>query len=326
MKRKAALILTVILLISALAGCKSGNAGDTGENSGEIKALIVMPDIDTFRQMLVDEATAVAGERGIQLDVLSASSSDEQVEMIKDGVSQGYDIILCNPADANTALQLEIAAGDLPIVFINSCPKESLLKEGKYVYAGSNEEEAGNFQAEYILNALQGKEELNVMVLKGEKGHSATNGRTSAVKKTLNASGKKINYVFEDYADWDTEKAKNMFNIFLKTQNSLDCVVCNNDSMALGIIEACKENNIDPSSVLILGVDATAEGCQAITDGEMSFTVCQSAAGQGKACIDAVETLLSGGNLADVEYGTENGLYVYVPFEPVSAENVSDYQ
>ncbi len=59
MKRKAALILTVILLISALAGCKSGNAGDTGENSGEIKALIVMPDIDTFRQMLVDRKSVV---------------------------------------------------------------------------------------------------------------------------------------------------------------------------------------------------------------------------------------------------------------------------
>lgn len=323
MKKKLALVLTVILMIASLSGCGSSSASG---DSGAVKALMVMPSIDTFRQMVIDEATANAKQMGVQLDVVSSETSDGQVALIKDGASQGYDIILCNPVDAKTALQLEIAADGLPVMFMNSCPDATLLESGKYVYEGSNEEEAGAFQAEYALEVLKDKDELNVMVLKGERGHSATIGRTSAAKKTLEASGKKINYVFEDYAEWDTEQAKNMFNLLIKEGKSADVVVCNNDSMALGVIEACKENKIDPSSIVIMGVDATAEGCQAIADGEMSFTACQSAVGQGKACIEAAVAMVNDKSIFDVEYATEDGCYVNVPFEPVSAKNVADYQ
>ena len=44
----------------------------------------------------------------------------------------------------------------------------------------------------------------------------------------------------------------------------MDCVICNNDSMALGVMEACKNSGIDCSTLPILGVDATADGCEAI--------------------------------------------------------------
>ena len=58
----------------------------------------------------------------------------------------------------------------------------------------------------------------------------------------------------------------------------------------------------------------------------MSFTVCQSAPGQGRACVEAAKALVSGEDMSKVEYATEDGLYVYVPFEPVTAQNVADYK
>lgn len=73
---------------------------------------------------------------------------------------------------------------------------------------------------------------------------------------------------FQDDAGWDREKAKKMFEAFLKLNVSYDCIISNNDEMALGVIDAMEENGIDPSKVPILGLDATPEACKAISNGK----------------------------------------------------------
>ena len=105
----------------------------------------------------------------------------------------------------------------------------------------------------------------------------------------------------------------------------MDCVICNNDSMALGIVEACKNKGIDCSTLPILGVDATKDGCDAIRNNEMAFTVYQSGVGQGHAAVDAALRLIGNGKMKDMEGITEDGKYVWVDFERVDSSNVSNY-
>ncbi len=324
MRKKLGILLSVVMIgMLVLTGCGS----DSGVASNkDIKILLVLNQMDSFRETLVAAARNTAEAEGVQLDFKDAEGSiEKQVNYLKSAEAEGYNVILCSPVSAETVVELKASAGDIPIVFINSCPDEKQLKEGKYVYAGSDEYVAGQFQAEYVLDKLAGRQEINVVLLKGEKAHSATNGRTKGVKQTLESSGKTINYVFEDYADWNQELSKHLFETFLRTGSPVDCVLCENDSMALGVIEACKEANIDLGTLPVLGVDATADGCAAIKNGEMAFTVCQSGAGQGEAAVKAAIQFAKGESADSLEGVSEDGKYVWVPFEKVDSTNVSQY-
>ena len=120
------------------------------------------------------------------------------------------------------------------------------------------------------------------------------------------------------------DKAAEMLNVFIDLNKSFDCVISNNDSMALGAVEACKANGI---SVPILGVDATTDGCAAIASGDMAFTVYQSATGQGEAAVKVAVSLANHQSASSSGLDvSEDGKYVWVPFEPVDASNVASYQ
>lgn len=324
MRKRLGILLGVMLLgILAFTGCGS----DSGASSNkDVKILLVLNQMDSFRETLVAAARDTAEAEGVQFDFKDAEGSIEnQVNYLKSAAQEGYNVILCSPVSIETAVELKASAGDIPIVFINSCPDEKQLKEGKYIYAGSDEFVAGQFQAEYVLDRLAGNKEINVVLIKGERAHSATNGRTKGVKQTLESSGKTINYVFEDYGDWDQELAAHLFETFLKTGSPVDCVLCENDSMALGVIEVCREAGIDLSTLPVLGVDATADGCAAIESGEMAFTVCQSGSGQGEAAVEAAIRFARGESVDSLEGVSEDGKYVWVPFEKVDSTNVSQY-
>lgn len=255
-KKIGSIILTLALCAGMLSGC--GNTSSGNDSAKGVKMYMTVSSSDTFRQNLMDEAKKVAEEMGAEIKQVDAEGSlENQMAQIREAVDGGYDVILCNPVDVDTTLQL---------------------------------------------------------------------GRSNALKAVLDDSGKKINYVYDDYADWDLDTAKAQFDVFLKTGQKVDVVACNNDNMALGVLQSCEEHGISPDEITIVGVDATDVGCAAIEEDKMAFTVYQSATGQGTYAVKAAARLAQGKSLKGLDYLSDDHKYVWVPFEKVDKSNVDDYK
>jgi inositol transport system substrate-binding protein len=320
-------LTAAIAVFAMVAGIFSG-CGSKSQSSGKSsKILFLMTDTkDTFRKTLADAIVDAGKSAGVTIDMVKTGDSVEaQAKAVAEAKSKGYGSIILRLADGSTALQMNVASNGLPIVYVNSQPDISHLTPDKYIYVGSDEKQAGQYQAEYVLKKLNNPKSLNVIIFEGEQGHSGTIGRTSAVKKTLKKNGCDADYVFVDYANWSDTEAQDEFNIFMKTGQSVDAIFCNNDTMALGAVKGLKENGLDPSQIPVTGVDATADGCKSISDGGMQFTVLQNAKGQAKKAVEAAQKLGSGGSLKKIKESSDDLRYIWVPFEPVDSSNVNKY-
>ena len=320
-KKTKAGFITAAIAAMLISGCRNESVSSDG-----VKIYYAAIESGDYYEGWARQLGEQAGKMGADFEVGYAENSIEtQVAQMKDAADNS-NVILCGPVSADVVSELKTAAKDTPIVFINNAPDDEQLEKDQYIYIASDEYMAGQYQAEYILQQLADKDEINVAILKGSKGASGAIGRTNGLKNTLKSSGKKINYVFEDYANWSTDTAKEFMKFFLKTGNSVDCVAANNDDMALGAVAAFEEAGYDTQSVLFLGVDASVNGCQAIVDGRMDFTVYQPMSSQIAAAVEAAVKMANGESVMDIEWAAEDGKYILLPFEKVDADNVAQYQ
>jgi len=91
-------------------------------------------------------------------------------------------------------------------------------------------------------------------------------------------------------ADWSRVEAQKRISALLGSfkVGSIEAVICGNDEMALGAIEALKVAGAfkgDADFVPVIGVDGTSYALDSIADGEMLGTVMGDAAAQGEACL-----------------------------------------
>ena len=116
----------------------------------------------------------------------------------------------------------------------------------------------------------------------------------------------------------------------LLTTSDYNCIIANNDAMALGAVEAIESANLNPADIPVVGIDGQADGCAAVESGKLAMTVYQSAKGQGIAAINVAVNIIEGKKSVtegtDYEADAKNPNMIWVPFEPIYPENVADYQ
>jgi ABC-type sugar transport system substrate-binding protein len=81
-----------------------------------------------------------------------------------------------------------------------------------------------------------------------------------------------IKLLKEQTAQWRRQDALNVMSDFLVAYPKIDGVLCTNDEMGLGAIEACRAAG---KMVPVTGLDAIPEALEAVQKGEMVFTINQ---------------------------------------------------
>ena len=337
-KRLFAMLLAGTMMAGMLTGCGGGatnggsadGATDGGAASGESKKVTL---IMSQRDEWLSEMEAGAKNNcpsNVKLETQDAQSdAAKQLQYIEAARNAGADAIIINLVDPETAVEMKEAAGDCKVVFVNRYPADTSVFDENCVYVGSDEATAGQFQGEWLAKyfADKGQTDVKYVLLNGIMGQVSTTNRTAGVLKALKDAGINATEATAPLAcDFDRAKAMDKFTPLIGS-TEYDCIISNNDSMALGVIEALEQKSIDPAEKPIVGIDASKDGRQSIKDGKLSMTVFQNAIGQGKGSLMAAINLIDG---KDISEGTgyekdDTGFVLWVPFEPVTAENVADY-
>ena len=153
--------------------------------------------------------------------------------------------------------------------------------------------------------------------------------RTMSVINEITGSGYLVEKLSDEIANWNRDQAANKMKQFLERfGNRIEVVLANNDDMALGAVDALEAAGYDPDSQdwpMVLGIDGTTVGLNAVNDGKMLGTVLNDAAGQADGMLELARSITAGIKLPE-EYELQDGKYIRMPYRIVTQENLGEIQ
>ncbi|NLY21179.1 MAG: galactose ABC transporter substrate-binding protein [Tissierellia bacterium] len=353
-KKMLALLLALVMMGTMMVACgkkeeapaeptgeattETPEATEPAEGGGTIGALYYNYS-DTYISTVRSNFDEYAKEAGFELNVQDGQNNQgTQNDQIDNVISKGVDALLVNIVDTGAAVNVidKAKAADLPLIFFNREP-EDISVYGTYDksrFVGTRKEEAGIIQGEMVVEAWadgaadrNGNGKLDYVLFHGGLDNAEAIARSEYAVKTIVDAGIEINKIGEQIANWDAEQAKlAMDAIVAKNLEDIDFVLANNDSMAMGAVNALKAvgyNTGDPDKYIpVYGVDATEEAKEAISKGEMAGTVKQDAEAMAKAMLTLAQNAIEGKEFiegTDYEYD-ESGVAVRIPYQPYTGE------
>lgn len=202
-----------------------------------------------------------------------------------------------NLADGEDSEKVADIVGDAGVVLLNRAPGTAILNE-RMVFVGMDEAGSGALQghalAEYFWETDHGTD-IRYLLFQGMPGQENTDARSgTAVQSLLDDGFCPIAAADYQVCGFSRERARQAMAALLEQGVDFDCVICDNDEMALGVIEALDAAGRDPGAAPIVSVDHTAEGAAALESGKLYMTVDQNPEDQARAAVAAAVNLARG--------------------------------
>ncbi len=334
--------LALALCAGLLTGCSGAKREEQPAN---IKIGVTVYDqYDTFVSQLIEKFNVYAGrkeaETGTAINIETYNAADSQTtqnSQVETMLADGCNVICVNLVDrTEPSVIIDMAEqSGVPVIFFNrELVEEDLERWDQLYYVGAKAFESGIMQGEIATDVFRsnpgadknGDGVFQYVVLEGEAGHQDAIVRTEYSVSTIIEAGVEMEKLSYAIANWNRAQAQTkMAQMLGEFGAKIELVLANNDDMALGAVDALKTADIPQAQwPVIVGIDGTDVGLEAVKNGELAGTVYNDKEGQAMAMLNLAYELSVGGGLAQLEM--ENGKYIRLPYAKVGVENMADYE
>ncbi|MEA5017077.1 MAG: sugar ABC transporter substrate-binding protein [Candidatus Limiplasma sp.] len=317
MKKWLSLIVALVLACSLAVGALAEAAPQ--DHSDLYIGFVGMTLNNEFHIVLANAAKQEAEKYGIQLEVQAGAthaSSDTQLGIVENYISQGVDGILLVPSSSEglvAAIQA-CAEANIPIINLDTKLTDEVLAEAgmDIPFFGTNNYNGAKLAGEWVVaNMPKG---VVTAILTGIDGHTNAADRYNGF---VDAAGDHIKLVATQTANWEVDQGYTAAQNIIQGNPDLQLIVCGNDNMGIGALSAVQEAGLE-EQISIIGFDAVSEALNLVKSGEFTATVAQYPAQMGIQGVDAMVKILTG-QKDEVPMNTDTGC------ELVTAENVDSF-
>jgi inositol transport system substrate-binding protein len=237
--------------------------------------------------------------------------AEVQAAQLDSFIAQKVNAVIICPVDANAltpAVKTVVDAG-IPCITLSA----DVAKDVGQIWIGSENQSGGETEAKYIAEKIGGKG--NIAILRGPLGAFAEQGRFEGYERVLKKYPN-IKVVFDQTGNWQRDQAMSLMENWMNTGTTINAVLCQNDGMALGALEAIKAAG-KLGKIRVAGIDAIKDALDSVKAGALDATCFQDAIGQGKGALDLAVKAAKGQAINDKR--------VNIPFELVVKSNVEGY-
>ena len=213
-----------------------------------------------------------------------APSSTKQSNDLEAMIAQKINGLVISPNDANALAPSVQACVDAGIAVVTV--DRDVNGVNTLAHVGADNVKGGEAQGNYLVKILP--DGGDIFELEGQPGSTPAIDRHKGLHNVLDAQNK-IKVIFDQTAEFDRAKGLSVAESALEANPNPKAIVCANDDMAFGVIEAAADKNL---SVPIIGFDALPEALQNIAAGKQAATVEQFPGQQAATAIDIVVAFL----------------------------------
>ncbi|WP_284948057.1 sugar ABC transporter substrate-binding protein [Acidisoma cladoniae] len=286
--------------------------GPVPDAKGQHYGVVLKTLTNPYWRQLAEGYRAGAKQDGSRVTVQAAQGESDQIgqlSIMENMIDGGYKGLLISPqTDANLQPAIDEATkAGVAVVDVDDAVVSSI---GHFV--GNVQRDNGVRAAKWMI--AHHPEGGKVAVVEGQAGVFAAIQRTAGFSDTIK-SAKGFTLVASVPGNWDRQQSYDAATTILQQHPDLIGIYCNNDTMALGVVEAVKAANL-LGKVRVIGTDGTSDAYTSIKAGELTGTVDSFPKLTGVIALEVIERLVAGQTVPRV---------VATPQALVTQENMARY-
>lgn len=312
------------LLFIILCGCRMDQTFKNEDNQILIGFISESMTVERWQRDR-DIFVAQSEKLGAQVIVKNAyEDSERQIELCKEMIDQGVDVLVIVPYDKDSLKDLVKYAhsNNVKVIAYDRMINNSDVD----LYISFDNVAVGRLMGEAAFNAVPVG---NYLLLNGSSydnnSFMLNDGYMGVIQSSIDNN--EVDIVGEMWVeDWRDELAYNYVSQILDSDVHIDVIIAADDRLAEGAVNALSENRL-AGQVFVTGQDAELAACQRIVEGTQNMTVYKPIRVLAEGAAELAVKLAKGESIGECDTISDGTYDIdYIVYEPimVTIENIND--